>query len=140
MNYSLRELDARLLQHYIGVADEYRGQVQPDGTTKWGGFPCVYMRRVETVAEADSIMFLCPLCFEKNGGEVGTHSVLVSFAGREIPEGAGSVGFDGKPTRWQVSGNTLDDLVCMPSILLKQPGCEWHGFIGSSGIPAGRAG
>lgn len=98
------------------------------------------MHDVGNVAEADEIMFLCPACFAKNGGAVGTHSVLVSFADRSVPDGAGSRGADGKPTRWMVSGSNLDNLVLTPSILLTGPGCGWHGFVGSSGIPAGHAG
>lgn len=27
-------------------------------------------------SKADGIMFLCPVCFQKNGGPAGTHSML----------------------------------------------------------------
>lgn len=102
-------------------------------------------RHVATVAEADQIMFLCPLCFDRNGGSKGTHSVLVTFAGRNIPEGAGSRDSTGQPSRWNASGTNLADLVLTPSILLGagQPperGCHWHGFVGSNGIAPGHAG
>lgn len=113
---------------------------------KWGPTPESYeFHDVATLAEADHIEFLCPACFEKNGGPVGTHMVMVTFAGRNVPDEAGSRGKEG-PTRWTIAGGTgLDDLVLTPSILLNasQPpevGCHWHGFVGSSGIPPGHAG
>ncbi len=112
----------------------------------WSPKPVRYaFDNVETLAEADLIMFLCPLCFAKNGGPKGTHSVMVSFTGRDIPEEAGSRDAEGKPSRWTASGTSLDDLVLTPSILLDakrapDQGCHWHGFVGSSGIPAGHAG
>jgi hypothetical protein len=93
---------------------------------------------VATLAEADGVDFLCPLC--KN------HHVMVTFRGRNVPDGAGSRGTDGKPTRWEASGSTIDDLVLTPSIALNQSApptskvCRWHGFVGSSGIPPGHAG
>jgi len=137
MHYPLRQLEARLGFNYIeqhtpGVF--VNGVMSPDGVHR-------YRRLAESLAEAHDIMFLCPLCYEKNGGAVGTHSVLVSFAGREIPEGCGSISSAGVPSRWTVvSGTGLDDLVLSPSILLSPPGCTWHGFVGSSGIPPGHAG
>lgn len=111
----------------------------------WSPTPVRYgFHNIATVAEADSIMFLCPKCFEKNGGTVGTHRVMVTFAGRDVPDKAGSRGKEG-PTRWNVSGAGLDDIVLTPSILLNESlpperGCHWHGFVGSNGIPPGHAG
>lgn len=96
------------------------------------------LRTVDSVEKAHHLDFLCPLCFQKNRGPVGTHHVLVSFAGRDFPEDAGSRGSNG-PTRWEVSGRSLDDLVLKPSIQLLG-GCNWHGYVGSSGIPPGHAG
>jgi hypothetical protein len=112
----------------------------------WSPTPTRYGHHdVATVAEADHIMFLCPKCFTKNGGSVGTHAVMVTFAGRNVPDEASSHDADGKPSRWTASGTTIDNLVLTPSILLdakRKPteGCHWHGFVGSSGIPAGHAG
>lgn len=99
---------------------------------------------VDRLADADHVQFLCPRCFERNKGAEGTHMVMVTLAGRNVPDDAGSRGKDG-PSRWKASGTGLDDLVLTPSILLNasQPvtvGCHWHGFVGSSGIPAGHAG
>jgi hypothetical protein len=131
----LRDLEARFFQSWIEHHEPgawVNGVMSPDGVHR-------YRREVSSLAEAHDIVFLCPLCFQKNGGAKGTHSVLVSFAGREIPDGCGSVGKNG-PSRWTiVGGSTLDDLQLTPSILLGGPGCGWHGFIGSSGVPPGEA-
>ena len=97
-----------------------------------------YKTPVDTLDEAHGIMFLCPVCFAKNGGSVGTHSVDVTFSGRGVPDNLGSHGTNDLPTRWDVSGTGLADLVCTPSIQLLG-GCNWHGFIGSSGVPPGEA-
>lgn len=106
----------------------------------WSPHPYRYVHhKVDTVADADQVSFLCPACFAKNNGPVGTHHVMVTFANRTVPDEAGSRGKDGKPTRWSVSGNSLRDLVLTPSIQIHGP-CNWHGFVGSSGIPPGHAG
>lgn len=82
---------------------------------------------VASVDEADAIMFLCPKCFTANGGAVGTHSVLVSFAGRNMPEDA-----DRNPC-WTLSGQSVDNLTLTPSILFHD-GCKWHGFVTTGAI------
>lgn len=155
MTYTLHQLEASL-QKVVTLTTEEIEQDEGDqkGLYVWRddvGEKCFWSPRsfryafhdVETVAEADHIMFLCPACFAKNDGPVGTHSVMVSFAGRNIPDDAGSRGAQG-PTRWEASGTNLDDLVLTPSILLNSSGpadtCHWHGFVGSSGIPPGHAG
>lgn len=75
------------------------------------------LHRVETVAEADGVMFLCPACYARNGGEVGTHSILVWIAGRAVPA-------EERPLpRWDASGTKIDDLTLSPSINL-HPGRE----------------
>lgn len=151
-HFPLRELEARL-QKVVTVASE---EIGPDGkyvfrdetgeAFMWGPKPERYeFRNVETVADADHIMFLCPACFAKNNGSIGTHSVMATFAGRSVPDEAGTHDHEGKPSRWNVSGASLDDLVLTPSILLDasrkvEEGCHWHGFVGSSGIPPGHAG
>lgn len=151
MTFSLRQLEAELEK----VVTRYTREIEQDDPEviglfvfrdddgnkfMWGPNQQRYQfHDVATLAEADHIMFLCPLCFEKNGGAIGTHSVMVTFAGRNVPDEAGTRGKDGKPTRWNVSGSSLDDLVLTPSIQLNG-GCNWHGFVGSSGIPPGHAG
>lgn len=46
-------------------------------------------RRSEAFDVAQGIWFLCPLCFEKNKGPVGTHMVEVSFTGPGCSAGTG---------------------------------------------------
>ena len=96
---------------------------------------------IESLAEAQGIVFLCPLCFGKNNGPVGTHSVVISFDGKGVPEDQGSHNSSGQPFRWSIIGGTgLDDLQLSPSIHLDTSTCKWHGFVGnSSGVPPGHA-
>lgn len=72
---------------------------------------------------AFGVMFLCPKCFADNGGEVGTHSVIVPFADRGVP-----TGFMPTMPRWSATGETLETLTTKPSIAI-QGGCGWHGWI-----------
>ena len=90
-----------------------------DGATDSGGH---HFARASSLADADAVMSLCPKCFAANGGPVGTHSILGSLAGRNMPHEA-----DPNP-RWHVSGQSLDNLTLSPSILFKD-GCGWHGWI-----------
>jgi hypothetical protein len=152
---SLRELEARLLKTVrVETAEkETEGELagkfvfRDEKGEKWMWSPRPYRWEFHTVqspADADHIQFLCPLCFQKNGGAKGTHGVFVSFHGRNAPDECGSRDSKGNPSRWNISGTSLDDLVLTPSILLDagQPadrGCHWHGFVGSSGVPPGHA-
>lgn len=133
----LTELNPQFVRYMLGIAPDYHGRHLPDGSIQWGGFPTEEVHNVDTLAEAQGIWFLCPVCFTKNGGAIGTHSVDVTFEGRGATEKQGSHDHTGKPSRWNVSGTGYDDLVLTPSILLTPPGCGWHGFIGSSGVPPG---
>lgn len=101
-------------------------------------------RKVNTLAEADGIRFLCPLCWARNGGAAGTHFVLIGFVG--CPADAYTLDFDGKHVAWHVSGTGYHDLVLRPSINLDDPKyiqvktrCRWHGFVGYGGVPPGEA-
>lgn len=76
---------------------------------------------VESVGEAHGVMFLCPGCWKRNRGPVGTHSILVWFDGRGLPDDLEPV------TRWQAIGNTIDDLELHPSV----NGDCWHGWVKS---------
>lgn len=84
--------------------------------------------RVDTLAEADGVMFLCPKCYAENNGRVGTHSVICWFVGKVPDE------LFPKPGRWTPQGTGLDDLTFVPgsgrshSVLLTS-GCNWHGFV-----------
>ena len=96
-----------------------------------------YIHRVDTLVEAQGIIFLCPVCFAKNNGPVGTHAIEVSFAGRDVQDHQGSHSRDGQPVRWNASGSTYDDLTLTPSILIDEckPACDgWHGFITNGAI------
>ena len=103
-------------------------------------------QHVDTLAEADGIWFLCPACFAKNKGPVGTHTIMVGFVGR-CPPGSYTQDGNGNDTRWTVSGTGLDDLQLLPSINLdvfpqrpKLPNeCTWHGFAGAGGALPGHA-
>lgn len=158
MTRSLKELEATFHSIVTVTTTEIETEIESckgqfvfrgeDGEKfMWGPRPYRYdFHDVATAAEAHGLMFLCPACFDKNNGSVGTHSVHVSFANRDFPEEAGSRDSTGKPSRWTVvSGNTFEDLVLVPSILLgagqaPEVGCHWHGYVGSNGIPAGHAG
>lgn len=85
---------------------------------------------VDTITDATGITFLCPVCFKKNNGSIGTHGITVTFSGRNVPDELGSHNKEGKPSRWSVSGNNFEDLTLAPSIDISvdSPG-EWHGFI-----------
>lgn len=84
-----------------------------------------------TIDTSQGVMFLCPKCFEKNGGPVGTHSVLTWFRGRGVePERRPG------PGRWTVTGTGFEDLTLQPSVDLTAGGRhpdEWHGWI-SNGV------
>lgn len=146
---SLRELDGRLLrcEKEISTEQDEKGMYlfrDSDGdihmwsptADRWVFHP------VETVAEAHGVRFLCPKSFAKNGGPKGTHSVYIFFAGSPY---AGH-NKEGQEVRWNVAGgSSLDDLQLTPSIQEQDEGlplehqCNWHGFVGSSGVPAGHA-
>lgn len=81
-----------------------------------------YIGHPTTLAEAQGVQFLCPACFAKNGGAVGTHMVLCWFKDRGIPDSAVP-----GPGRWKVSGTGFDDLTLTPSVDLGAG--DWHGFI-----------
>lgn len=83
-------------------------------------------RRHETMFESDGLWFLCPKCFGKNNGPIGTHAILCWFVGH-VADAA-----DPKPGRWEPKGSGLDDITFVgpraASVLLTS-GCKWHGFI-----------
>jgi hypothetical protein len=156
MHYPLKELQGRLQKTVTVTTTETETEGKCAGMyvfrdeqgEKWMWSPRPFryeFHPVANVAEADHVSFLCPACFAKNGGAKGTHGVHVSFAGRNTPDDASSKDHSGKPSRWNASGSSIDDLVLTPSILLDagraaDQGCHWHGFVGSSGIPPGHAG
>lgn len=79
---------------------------------------------VGALYEAHGIIFLCPSCFAKNGGPIGTHSIMVWFKNKGVPD----VETPG-PGRWAVvSGTGVANLSLAPSIQLST-GCLWHGNV-----------
>jgi hypothetical protein len=88
----------------------------------------VSYRRVASLIEAHGLLFLCPACFAKNNGPVGTHVVLCWFRDRGVPDSA-SPG----PGRWSPTGTGIDDLSFVGSgcsvDLRGGSGCQWHGFV-----------
>lgn len=124
----LPDLDAQLFR--------YEERMDSDPRIN-GGAPALrrFLVHVDAVAKAQGVMLLCPGCYVKNGGEVGTHSIEVTFRDRGVPDHLGSHDRNGQPSRWAASGTGLRDLSLSPSV---DCGC-WHGFIGSSGVPPGEA-
>lgn len=102
----LRDIDAHFLK------------ALPDGGSQ----------EVDSLAEADGIIFLCPKCFAEKGDNIGVHSVICWFVGK-VPDDRTP-----RPGRWTPSGTGLDDLTFVPppsavSVAQTGPGCGWHGFI-----------
>lgn len=84
-------------------------------------------RAATGLAAADGVEFLCPKCFQANGGPEGTHKVLCWFEDRVPPRTT-------SPGRWTPRGTGLDDLTFTadpgrPSSVAVQGGCAWHGFV-----------
>lgn len=92
---------------------------------------------VDTIAEAQGIWFLCPKCFDKNGGRQGTHGVICWSRSRGVPDSAVP-----GPGRWKIEGTGYDDLTVNAdppstarSVALKgncwpgEGGAGWHGFV-----------
>lgn len=109
----LRDLDAKLIRY------EERGDDR-------------LLVNVETLAEAQGVMFLCPKCYAANGNSsIGTHSVVCWSRSRGAPELVAPL-----PGRWAMEGTSLDDLTLnadppgtQRSVLLTGEGCQWHGFV-----------
>lgn len=85
---------------------------------------------VERIEEAQGVRFLCPACFAKNEGPMGTHSVVCWSRSRGVPEDVGP-----GPGRWKLDGTSLDDLTLNAdppatarSVQLLS-GCGWHGHV-----------
>ena len=120
----LTELDAKFYRREM--QERTRTLRRDDGMTEEVTGPCEVYIPVETLAEADGVQFLCPLCFKQNGGPVGTHWVHCWFVGK-VPDGT-----EPGPGRWNPSGTGLHDLTFVPlgavSVQLLS-GCRWHGHV-----------
>lgn len=82
------------------------------------------MEPTNDVSKAVSLFFLCPVCFAKNGGNVGTHGILCHTP--KVPPH-----IDPKQGRWNLVGNSLEDLslVAGSSSVLLTSGCKAHFFV-----------
>ena len=127
---TLRELEGQ----FIAYREETKEEAFARGVSK----PSAQFVRVSTLGEAHGVRFICPKSFATHGGKVGAHSVQVYFADSPVPGDMG-VNKEGKTVRWTASGASLDDLYLSPSIQEQDDICGWHGFVGSSGVPAGSA-
>jgi hypothetical protein len=80
--------------------------------------------RIESIDDADGLLFLCPVCFLKNHGSVGTHSIICWQP--HVPQTTKPV-----PGRWTFKGTSLQDLslVAKSSSIALQGGCQAHFFI-----------
>lgn len=120
----LRELEARFYRRTM--EERTRMFQREDGSVEEVTGPCEVYVPVETLAEADGVQFLCPLCFQANGGRAGTHMVLCWFTDK-VPDDAVP-----GPGRWNPAGTGLDDLTFVPPGAFSVQvigGCGWHGFV-----------
>jgi len=83
-----------------------------------------------TINTAHGIAFLCPRCFQKNGGAVGTETILCWFRDRGVPADE----IPG-PGRWSPAGTGFADLTLTPSVNVSNE--HWHGFITGGAIVGG---
>jgi len=89
-----------------------------------------HFKRVDTLAEADGVKFLCPVCFAANGGNVGTHGITCWSP--TVPQTITPV-----PGRWEMHGTGLEDLTLVAgssSVHLTGPGCGAHFHIRNGNI------
>ena len=128
MNIRLVDLDPQFMRRELKQVDPtvfVDGVLHPSGTAE-------YWPKVDRLEDAHGIRFLCPKCFEANGGAVGTHSVICWFEDR-VPDDV-QLG----PGRWKPTGTGFEDLSFVPgkrsnSVLLIG-GCAWHGFVTNGAV------
>jgi hypothetical protein len=105
---TLRELDARFMKHDDETHSHY----------------------VDSRADADGVMFLCPVCFAAKGlqfgstCDIGVHSIICWEPSVPRDRSPG-------PGRWNMQGTGIDDLtlVAPSSSILLQSGCRAHFFV-----------
>jgi hypothetical protein len=121
----LRELDPSFIRREIRSCSG-----GPDCSTVSPHTEHEYWINVASIAEADGLMFLCPVCFVTNKGPVGTHGVLCWRP--RVPQNVAP-----KPGRWEFEGTSLDDIslvAASSSIFLTGEGCGAHFYIRSGEI------
>lgn len=80
---------------------------------------------VDKVTEADGVTFLCPVCFVKKGGPIGTHSIMCWQP--NVPQSIPPT-----PGRWKFVGTGLNDITLVAgssSVFLSTAECKAHFFI-----------
>lgn len=103
---------------------------QPDGTDREVSGMRAHFVKVDTLAKAHGIKFLCPKCFVERGTAAGTHAVICWSRSRGTPDDA-----QPGPGRWALAGTDFYDLTLNadpPSTarsVLLSGGCGWHGHI-----------
>ena len=87
-------------------------------------------RRIDSIDEADGIIFICPVCFTANRGNVGSHSIICWR-----PKAPQAVNLTG-PGRWEFTGTGYEDLtlVAESSSVLLRGGCNAHFFVRDGNI------
>ena len=86
----------------------------------------------DDIESAQGLFLLCPACFQKNGGKVGTHAVICWFSGRGVSDEEYP-----RPGRWAPHGTGLDDLTLVSgssSVLLQGAPCKAHFYVRNGGI------
>jgi hypothetical protein len=71
-----------------------------------------HYREIDTITGADGVIFLCPVCFTKNGGPTGTHKIICWQP--HVPLSPDMVG----PGRWAFTGTGYPDLSLPSSVAL----------------------
>lgn len=86
-------------------------------------------KNVDTLSEADGVIFLCPKCFLANGGSKGTHGVICWNP--SVPQDTSPT-----PGRWNLVGSSLDDLslVAGSSSVQLNGGCSAHFHVTNGSI------
>jgi len=84
---------------------------------------------LQSMSGAHGIEFLCPICFRKNGGPVGTHAIICWDP--SIPQTQQPT-----PGRWNLVGTSFEDLtlVAGSSSVRLIGGCDAHFFIRDGAI------
>lgn len=86
--------------------------------------------KVDTPAEADGIMFLCPQCYKDKGNtSVGVHSIICWNP--SVPQS-----MNPKPGRWNLLGTSIEDLTLQngSSSVALTGGCNAHFWINNGEI------
>jgi hypothetical protein len=84
-------------------------------------------RETKSIKNADGLSYLCPVCFHRNKGSVGTEHILNWFLERGVP-----ASFTPGPGRWAFKGTSLDDITFIGtenhsySVAIIE---HWHGYV-----------